>query len=121
MKMIQERLRSLAARLNLKKQKKGYEKQVPISSKLLPVYVGDQELEGNLKRYDVPVACTSSIIFQALLRQFDDILVKNRRGEEADRFPPLTLEVAALLYFSSVVFFPPLGLTKLGCKFFSIF
>ncbi|KAL9340230.1 hypothetical protein POPTR_007G112000v4 [Populus trichocarpa] len=74
MKMIQKRLRSLAARLNLKKQKKGYEKQVPIPSKHFPVYVGDQELEGNLKRYDVPVACTSSIIFQALLRQFDDIL-----------------------------------------------
>ncbi|KAB5516110.1 hypothetical protein DKX38_026758 [Salix brachista] len=74
MRKIQESLRSLATKLKFRKQKKGSEKKVPIRSNHFPVYVGDQELEGNLDRYDVPVACTNSIIFQALLRQFEDIL-----------------------------------------------
>ncbi|KAF9663419.1 hypothetical protein SADUNF_Sadunf17G0048100 [Salix dunnii] len=79
MRKIQESLRSLATKLKFRKQKKGsekkgLEKKAPTRSNHFPVYVGDQELEGNLNRYDVPVACKSSIIFQALLRQFEDIL-----------------------------------------------
>ncbi|KAB5516070.1 hypothetical protein DKX38_026718 [Salix brachista] len=74
MRKIQESLRSLATKLKFRKQKKGSEKKVPTRSNHFPVYVGDRELEGNLDRYDVPVACTNSIIFQALLRQFEDIL-----------------------------------------------
>ncbi|CAK7324837.1 unnamed protein product, partial [Dovyalis caffra] len=77
MKKIQESLRSLAAKLRFEKKKKaGCEKLVATPSRHFPVYVSDQELaDGKLKRYDVPVACTSSIIFQALLRQFEDILL----------------------------------------------
>ncbi|KAJ6967332.1 hypothetical protein NC652_004783 [Populus alba x Populus x berolinensis] len=83
-------VRHLATKLKLREQKKGFEKQVRIRSNHFPVYVGDQELDEKLNRYDVPVACTSSIIFQALLRQFEDVL---RRFviHEVDRFPPLAL------------------------------
>ncbi|KAL9380611.1 hypothetical protein Peur_026268 [Populus x canadensis] len=92
MRKIQESIRSLATKLKLRKQKKGFEKQVPIRSNHFPVYVGDQEHDEKLNRYDVPVACTSSIIFQALLRQFEDIL----RVEEG----PITISCSKQMFES---------------------
>lgn len=92
MRKIQESIRSLATTLKLRKQKKGFEKQVPIRSNHFPVYVGDQEHDEKLNRYDVPVACTSSIIFQALLRQFEDIL----RVEEG----PITISCSKQMFES---------------------
>ncbi|CAK7324836.1 unnamed protein product [Dovyalis caffra] len=93
MKKIQESLRSLAAKLRLEKKKKaGYEKQVATRSRHFPVYVSDQEPNGKIKLYHVPVACTSSIIFQALLRQFEDILLVDER--------PITLSCSEQMFES---------------------
>ncbi|CAK7328483.1 unnamed protein product [Dovyalis caffra] len=96
MKKIQESLRSLSVKLGLKKMKKeaGYEKLVANPRRHFLVYVSDEEPDGKLKRYDVPIACTSSIIFQALLRQFEDILMVDK--------VPITLSCSKQMFKSAL-------------------